>query len=68
MEAGFEEAEMKSRDRYKMTVHPVIPPVKQLDSRLAKNCDGNRIELHSLPWVSILWREMVAGNSSQILK
>lgn len=42
------------RDRHKMTDYTVIPPVKQVDSRLAKNWNGNGKELKFLPWVSIL--------------
>lgn len=56
METEFEEAAMNEvwRDRHKMTVYTVIPPVKQVDSRLAKNWNGDRKELKFLPWVSIL--------------
>lgn len=56
METEFEEAAMNEvwRERPKMTVYTVIPPVKQVDSSLAKNQNADRKELKFLPWVSIL--------------
>lgn len=56
IETEFEEGAMNEvwRDRHRMSVYTVIPPMKQVDSRLAKNWNGDRKEFKFLPWVSIL--------------
>lgn len=52
METGLEEAEVEFGER-ETGLFTLSFPVKQLDSRPAKNWNRNRKELHFLPYLGI---------------